>query len=275
MVTDDEIHEAGIAGAYDFVRRTVLPKAQQTLKSLGAQGGLITLQLGPRQWQSRSWDDGELVTSSQTGFEYYLGVLGEFGISRETMSRLRSIDSTPEISASGVTITTKLSVINHLTNNSLRILFAGHMAAYSGDQRLPEGRGLFVWPSLILSNYTQWRDRFELLKDRHLFDRWGTWIGLAPNSRRPTLPMGRRSRTGKARSVDVIRNINNRRVREKADRVSGLLQEYGTLLREFATQTGKPPGRSNVRAVLESHGITISEKDCRRLSQLLKQEVRL
>lgn len=271
-VTDDELNEAGILETYDFVRLSVLPAIQHEVRSLGAHGGLVTSQVGPLRWTARQWNEGELATSRQHGFEHHLGVLGEFDVEPAILTQLRSRRVAPEIRAGGVTIRPKLSVVNHQSNTSLRILLTGHLAAYKGRQHLTDGRGLFVWPSLVLANYPQWRERLDLLKGRHLYDRWGTWIGMAPVSRRPHLPMGRRRRTGAARRLDTIRRINDGRERHAEDRVRDLMQRHGELLREIEAQTGRRPGRSVIISSFQRAGINVSDKDSRRIALFLKRE---
>lgn len=211
--------------------------------------------------------------SLDEGCEYHLGVLGEYRVRRKVMARLRSLDATPDVSAGGVTICPRLTVRHHLSDNTMRILLAGHMAAYRGGQRLADGRGLFVWPSLILASYEQWRERLGLLEGRHLYDRWGSWIGMEPVTRRPRLPIGRRGRNGKARRFDAMHRINKGRKEQAKDRTDGLMQQHGNLLRQLAAQTGRSPGRSMIRSCLQHEGIEVSEKDSRRLAEMLKKEM--
>lgn len=272
-VTDDELHESGIRGTYNFVRRRLLPTMQNTLQSMGAHGGLVTCQVGPRQCSSHQWIDGESATSLREGFEYYVGVLGETWVDRNVIAQLESLGGAPEVNVGGVTIQPRLSVVNHLNHNSLRILLAGHMAAYSGEQRLADGRGLFVWPSLILASYEQWRERLDLLEGRHLYDRWGSWIGMEPVPRRPRLRMGRRRRNGEARRLGTIHRINRGRKEQAEDRTDALMQQHGDFLRQLAADAGRPPGRSRIRSRLQRAGIEVSEKDSRRLAEMLKKEM--
>jgi hypothetical protein len=271
-VTDDELNEAGILETYDFVRLSVLPAIQHEVRSLGAHGGLVTSQVGPRRWTASQWNEGELATSCQHGFEHHLGVLGEFDAEPAILTQLRSRRVASEVRAEGVTIRPKMSVVNHTGHNSLRILLAGHMSPYRGEQHLADGRGLFVWPSLPLAGYPQWRERLDLLKGRHLYDRWGSWIGMAPVSRQPHLPMGRRRRTGAARRLDTIRRINDGRRRHAKDRVDELMQRHGGLLREIQAQSGRRPGRSAIISSFQRAGITVSDKDSRRIAMILKRE---
>jgi len=234
---------------------------------------LLTCQVGPRQWSSRQWLNGESATSLGEGFDYHFGVLGETRVDRNVIAQLQSLGRAPDVNVGGVTIRPRLSVVSHLNHNSIRILLAGHMAAYRGEQRLVDGRGLFVWPSLILASYEQWRERLGLLEGRHLYDRWGSWIGMEPVSRRPRLPIGRRGRNGKARRFDAMHRINKGRKEQAKDRTDGLMQQHGNLLRQLAARTGRSPGRSMIRSCLQREGIEVSEKDSRRLAEMLKQEM--
>ncbi len=272
-VTDGELTEAGITDSYGFVRQFLIPAMKNTVTTFGAEGGLVALQIGPNQYDSHQWNHGELTSSTDIGFEYHLGVLGEFSLTRDAIGNLKDQGSTPSLNVRGIKLQPDLSAINHQSHNSVRIALAGHMAAYNGRQRLRTGRGLFSWPSVVLANYQQWQERFDLLRNRHLYDRWGSWIGLAPASREPQLPRGSRRPTGLARSRRVLHNINNGRSRRAEDRADKLWKQHRDLILLAAARAEKPIGRSMIISSLAEQGVPITDRDSRRLAKKLKHEM--
>lgn len=241
------------------------------IKSLGAEGGIVTTQIGPRLLGNTTWENDEINFGMNAGLECHFGVLG-------TITRRSDADSVGNhpandpIHVDGFDLQPNFVIRAGEPCRLLRLLLAGHSWRYTGDYPLPEGRGVFRWPSLSLSNYAQWRQHHQLTRGMHLFNAWGTWKGSMsqPRRQRNQAALNRRLRAGRYRQTH--NKVNDARANDARDRRDVLANELRGIWVTTCQNLGGAPGRERFGAVLSARGVQINERDLRAIVKKYKSE---
>jgi hypothetical protein len=262
LTISDDLFDPNVGfSMYDrcrFVRTCVGNAVVDEMRTLGADGGLITFLVGPRRLQS----------SNRDGFDYELGVLGR--ITHATPAFLSVTDAT-----SGLALPTFDEFNNVLLDAkwqllsgpmALRLSLAGSSVGYRPQGGPANVVGIFKWPSWNLSNHEQFVQHLEATHGLRMFDAWGSFLGMTAaeprrgrHTARPT-PM----RRGRFARRDAVAETNAIRASETMDRRRQILSSLQPLL------VNNPNiarfGRTRLSAFLTEHGFNPSDRDLRWLA---------
>lgn len=234
------------------------------LRDVGCRGGLVASQLVPLHTQERYWLDHESVDHEISELGIRLAAIAEV-----SPGDYRGDDSVriPDVQVRSLRLT-PTTALRRCTRQDLRVLMSGHGRSYTAEIALKDGYGVFGWPAICFSTYTQWERRRRLTANRHLFDLWGTWRSVRTEPGQPLLHFERRP----PRAVRRQSPLNERRHTERLQGLETLVSAVHPVWTSLTEENAGPPGRVQFARALQQQGVRASERQIRALVERFRNE---
>jgi len=226
-------------------------KLVRLAKTMGATGGIWSFQMTPTKDCVVRWNFGEVIASGESlGARF--AVLAHIPAQRDSLMAWNDFKNNCGTLDSQNGIEPNICFRKASGEYDLRRMITGCWPMNQEQYGGYVGPGLFYWPSVWLCSQSQWKNRFDLLKQGRAFQCWGNWLGKGDKTRKNGI--------GLMPSTDLSNVQKSIEMRERRDSIFPVVK---SVVDAYVSSTGKFPGRRILGELLCSHKMNVSERDIR------------
>ena len=257
------------------VRHAFSRRLRNCAESYGANAGMFSIQIGPRCKAKPRLDNFNSESDCMLGYSIRASVLfqvpldlfcARFVVDDGNIDEENLLD---DLSIIGEAPAVRIGAF--CSRDPLRSLIFGEPPGNRVSEMRDGYEGLFAYQQWHLANADQWHEFLSATKGTRLFSPWGEWYATrhAPMTKQWTPAT---ERIGAFRKREVLRQANQIRANEADTRASSILEQLWTQFQSYQRSHGRWPGRSEIKRLAGVNAVPISDRQARRVSQMIRQE---
>lgn len=176
LISDSENVSTGDVNQCNIYCQGLRQKVYGLARSMGATGGMLSLQAAPNRHQQVLWDVNEAYCQDSDVLQIRVALLAVIPKKRDSLTKYlqfkESQATNPELAGEHLQIDTVFEICKDVVR---MMLVAKSEQSESWYKLENNDYGLFYWPPVWLCSVNQWVGRYRMTKGKKSFQPWGDW----------------------------------------------------------------------------------------------------